>query len=87
MAPRESFCIERSTFNERYICGWYGVEKATEGMYLKEDDKGRTIKDLTVEEGKGMWHDAPMGLRTTVDVDFPVKDVINIIKLPVDAIG
>lgn len=76
----EWYSVEERAFNEKFTSNWWR-EKEEEGYYLVPDAQGKTVRDLTKEEGKGMWNDMPLGLKpksinTRILVD-DVKKVVN----------
>lgn len=57
------------------------------GYYHILDDVGKTIKDITDAEGKGIWKDMPLGLGPTFDVDQAIDDASRLLTTKSDPIA
>jgi pyroglutamyl-peptidase len=76
----EFYTVEERAFNEKFTSTWGGATEEMEGYYLTPDGVGKTVRDIGVHEGRGMWDDVPMGLATRVDVPTIIDDVMGTIN-------
>ncbi|KAE9372001.1 peptidase C15, pyroglutamyl peptidase I-like protein [Stipitochalara longipes BDJ] len=82
MANRwEWYSVEERAFNEKFTSDWWCQQEADVGYYMVPDAAGKTVKDISKEEGKGMWDDMPLGLKAAgVNVRIIVDDVKKVVN-------
>lgn len=72
-----SYTVEERAFNEKMSSNWWpGLVGQSTRYYCVPDDAGRTAADITKDEGKGRWRDAPMGLSANFNVSEVTKDAV-----------
>lgn len=71
----EWFTIERYAFKEGFSSDFDTSLGLKKGYYTMLDDAGKTVEDITKEEGKGIWDALPFGLAPNIDVDRAVQEV------------
>lgn len=81
----EWYSVEERAFNERFTSDWWD-EEAEKGYYLLPDLAGKTVRDITKEEGKGMWDDMPLGLKAAkLSLRILVDDVKKVVNYDPEA--
>ena len=76
------YTVERFAYQEGFSSSWSGAARTgKEYYYFIDDEAGKTAKDITEGEGKGMWLNMPMGLSPSLDVDGVAKKSMEILKV------
>ncbi|ROW07686.1 hypothetical protein VMCG_03575 [Cytospora schulzeri] len=80
----KSYTVEERAFNEKMSSDWWpAFLEPGSRYYCIPDDAGRTVEDLTQDEGQDRWRDAPTGLAA----DFNVSEVVNDAVCAVNSMG
>lgn len=78
----KAYTVEEHAFNENMSSDWWpGFLEQGMQYYRILDDAGKTVEDITHDDGKDRWSDAPMGLSTGFDVSKVVKDAVRAVNL------
>ena len=76
----EWYSVEERAYNERFTSNWWGGREEG-GYYLVPDARGETVRDITIDGGKGKWDDMPLGLKAAgVNVRIVVDDVRKVVN-------
>lgn len=76
-----AYTVEERAFSERMSSNWWPDQLGQDTRYyLLPDDAGRTVEDITVDEGKDLWRDAPTGLAAGVDVSRVASDAVRAVN-------
>ncbi|ROW14831.1 hypothetical protein VPNG_03674 [Cytospora leucostoma] len=76
-----AYTVEERAFNQRMSSNWWSDQLGQNTRYyLIPDDAGRTVEDITEDEGKDLWRDAPTGLAAEVDVSRVANDAVRAVN-------